>query len=367
MRARTFVLLRLRLLFSEMKILGKRMPRPGRKVPPRLAPNERVDAHPELRDQFIVRILGFRPGSRVSITGESTLGDFGDEGRVAEFARRIRDVYGVDVSDPKEGKLGDILDRIAAARADPAWTLLDGAEYLYLRHIREPRDNALGVVVEEAVTAWGGPPPRIGSSAGLGELFSQAGPIVSDDGCFCYELTWKSYVAYAVRNESFATADKEEPHEGRLLRRYASGKLREFVAKSTFSESLFADRIGYWQIVTLNHVVDVAAVEAPQIRRFRAKKVRMASLPLPFGRKRIFFRWFRGRRIAMAPPPKRPLRLRLAALGLYLAALGCAGLAATRGGFDVPAFCFAVGAAGLLAWSLRTAFRRSGTVVWWKG
>jgi len=72
----------------------------------------RVSADPNLHDDFIIRVLGFAPGSPVFISDQSSLSDFGDETYAAQLQKKISDIYGVDVSDLKEGLLCDILERI---------------------------------------------------------------------------------------------------------------------------------------------------------------------------------------------------------------------------------------------------------------
>jgi hypothetical protein len=90
----------------------EKMPRPGSEVPIQFASTDRVLADSALHDDFIIRVLGFAPGSPVFISDQSSLGDFGDESYIAELQKKIFDSYGVDVSDLKEGLLCDILQRI---------------------------------------------------------------------------------------------------------------------------------------------------------------------------------------------------------------------------------------------------------------
>jgi hypothetical protein len=88
------------------------MPRPGRHVAIEFAPTTRVASDITLHDDFIIRILGFAPGSPVFISDQSSLSDFGDEAYVAQLKGRISEIYGVDVSDMKEALLCDVLERI---------------------------------------------------------------------------------------------------------------------------------------------------------------------------------------------------------------------------------------------------------------
>lgn len=90
---------------------GKLMPRPGTKVPIEFAPSVRVYAHPELTNDFIQRVLGL---DWAFISDGSSLGDFHTEETNDVLHAKIKQVYGVDVSDIESGNLAAILDRIAS-------------------------------------------------------------------------------------------------------------------------------------------------------------------------------------------------------------------------------------------------------------
>jgi predicted RNase H-like HicB family nuclease len=92
---------------------GKPLPRPGTRVSVQFASRERVNDYPDLAQDFIHRVLGLE---WAFISDESCLWHFhADENNDALFAK-IREVYGVDVSDIESGNLGDILERIAESR-----------------------------------------------------------------------------------------------------------------------------------------------------------------------------------------------------------------------------------------------------------
>jgi hypothetical protein len=90
---------------------GNPLPRPGVKVPIEFAPREKVDAHGELVDDFVRRVLGFE---WAWISNESSLWDFHSDETKDELQAKIREIYGVDVSDIESGSIVQILDRIAA-------------------------------------------------------------------------------------------------------------------------------------------------------------------------------------------------------------------------------------------------------------
>ena len=93
---------------------GKPMPRPGTKVELEFAPSNQVYAHPELTDELIRRVLGV---DWAFVSDQSSLGDFHIDETNDVLTARIRDLYGVDVSDIASGNLAMILDRISMNRS----------------------------------------------------------------------------------------------------------------------------------------------------------------------------------------------------------------------------------------------------------
>jgi hypothetical protein len=96
---------------SERRTTGELLPRPGTWAPIEFASQERINMYPELAEDFIRRVLELECAW---ISDESSLWDFsGDETNDALCAR-IKEIYGVDVSDIQSAKLAEILERIAA-------------------------------------------------------------------------------------------------------------------------------------------------------------------------------------------------------------------------------------------------------------
>jgi hypothetical protein len=92
---------------------GKPLPRPGTHVPIEFASRQRVDAHPELAEDFMRRVLNL---DWAWISDESSLWDFHSSKDYGELIAKIRETYGVDVSDIESARLSEILDRIASNR-----------------------------------------------------------------------------------------------------------------------------------------------------------------------------------------------------------------------------------------------------------
>lgn len=99
-------------VFRDRKGNGKPLPRPGRVFPAEVsfASSERVDAHPNLKEQFIHEVLGYE---WAFISDDSTLRDFSTNDDPKPYFEKIRTVFGVDVSGADSDNLADILDILA--------------------------------------------------------------------------------------------------------------------------------------------------------------------------------------------------------------------------------------------------------------
>lgn len=86
------------------------LPRPGAHVPIQFASQERVNRHPELAEDFVHRVLGL---DWAWISDESSLWDFHAGENNDELISKIKEVYGVDVSDISSARLSEIFERIA--------------------------------------------------------------------------------------------------------------------------------------------------------------------------------------------------------------------------------------------------------------
>ena len=107
----------LRTRFEEKKreliAAGEPIPRPGTEMPIQFASQACVNAHPELSDDFIHRVLQLE---WALITDESSLWDFTLGETIKELQDRIFLIYGVAVYDLEDGKITAILDRVATER-----------------------------------------------------------------------------------------------------------------------------------------------------------------------------------------------------------------------------------------------------------
>lgn len=92
---------------------GAPLCRPGVQAPVKFASQERIQLHAALSEDFIHRALEL-PWAFIS--DESSLWDFHDGDTNRSYYAKIKEVYGVDVSDIESGNVAEILERIAMSQ-----------------------------------------------------------------------------------------------------------------------------------------------------------------------------------------------------------------------------------------------------------
>lgn len=136
---------------------------------------------------------------------------------------------------------------------------IDSHEYLYLWETGEPETNVLRVVVDEAKASddWDVEIPKT-------PLMGR--PIISDETCRRYEITFPSYAAYAVLNESFAKVDEYEQYTGRYFRVCSKSHFLDYLGVATFASDDYPGKSTHYEIACLDHIVEVVSAEEPEIR-----------------------------------------------------------------------------------------------------
>jgi hypothetical protein len=110
----------LQVKFNEYKSQGHKLPRPGTKVPIQFAPMVEIAKYEEIAEDFFPKILEMDYRDAL-ITDSTSLWHFSfteDE----ELRRRIREVYGVDVSDIEDENLVQVFQRIS--QRQECWALV---------------------------------------------------------------------------------------------------------------------------------------------------------------------------------------------------------------------------------------------------
>jgi len=92
---------------------GLSLPRLGTRVPIQFAYRERISAYAELAEDFVHCVLKL---DWAWLSDESSLWDFHREETNNVLVSRIKEIYGVDVSDIESARLSEILERIATGK-----------------------------------------------------------------------------------------------------------------------------------------------------------------------------------------------------------------------------------------------------------
>ena len=138
---------------------------------------------------------------------------------------------------------------------------LNFCKYVYLREISEPGNKQLRLVLEEAT-----PARKLESVVVEGVKFTDLRALETTELSRLFEVTWDSYIAYSVRDESIAAFDPYDVIEsGRVACVYSTSRFLDYVSLATTAERPFR-HIG---MHCLNHIVDVASMRLPAVRELR--------------------------------------------------------------------------------------------------
>jgi len=143
-------------------------------------------------------------------------------------------------------------------------TDLNGQVYLFLNGIEEAGHNGLRLVIQVGAVSAEAENIQIGGSviSGLRQVsVGKSGPE--------YEITFASYIAYAIRNESYVLQDKEEAWVGKSFRVYSKSRFLDFVRSATLASPEYPGAFAHYSLVCQDHVVDIASVSQPKIERLR--------------------------------------------------------------------------------------------------
>lgn len=139
--------------------------------------------------------------------------------------------------------------------------VIDSCSSLFLRHIGEPEDNVLRLVLHEGKVS-----PQGESLEIAGTKIDDLHRVYTGPDSRLIELVWRSYVAYGVTNESLAVEDgTTSPDSGRLLRRYAKSAFLDYVAHATLATDKYPGPYTHVEVLAENHIVDVVSTELPRL------------------------------------------------------------------------------------------------------
>jgi hypothetical protein len=130
----------------------------------------------------------------------------------------------------------------------------------FLERLFEPEVNELLVLLVEASSA--GQQEEIIAGTGI-----RATPVIPIEGASPIELYWDSYIAYAVRNESYAKDSGTNVASSGILIEKSASPFLTFVSNSTCATSEYPGPFKHWQVNCADHVIDVISTSEPVIRK----------------------------------------------------------------------------------------------------
>jgi len=156
------------------------------------------------------------------------------------------------------------------AAADVEWEKgageINECEYLFVHSIREIEELTLELTITEAKLQ--APILALRDGSAVEQLRVGGRPIETDETCRFFRLVFdrNKMVSYTVLNESYGTYPESPEHfAGKLFRVFSWSNLLEFTKRTTCASDEYPGVLHHYQIVCLNHVVDVICTGPPTI------------------------------------------------------------------------------------------------------
>ncbi len=138
--------------------------------------------------------------------------------------------------------------------------IIDSCEFLFLKQIEELDYNGLRLVLEEGIAS----PEAVSIRVGNTEL-TGCHRVKTTNSSRVFEIVWKLYVAYAVRNESYAQDNEYDVSTGVKLRIYSKSRFLDFIGHATFVSEGYPGPVQHIGIGCEDHIIDIASVDCPTV------------------------------------------------------------------------------------------------------
>lgn len=76
---------------------------------------------------------------------------------------------------------------------------------------------------------------------------------------------FRTYIAYAVLNESYASVDESEECTGKYFRVYSKSRFLDYLRAASFADVDYPGKSTHYEIACLDHIVEVVSVDEPEI------------------------------------------------------------------------------------------------------
>lgn len=138
---------------------------------------------------------------------------------------------------------------------------INDAKYLYVTRIYESDEDDLEF--EITIPGSGQKDNLVIKEVELGEVT----PIIYNQYSPRYKVVFKSYIPYSVVNESYANINPDDIYTGKLFRIYQKSAFLDYTGIETFATHGYPGPFRHYQIVALDHIVNVASVDEPVIEK----------------------------------------------------------------------------------------------------
>ena len=145
---------------------------------------------------------------------------------------------------------------------------IDACSYFYAKDIQEIEELTLQVTIAEAKAQASLIEDEV--SGPLAFLKIGGNPIEVDETCRTFQLRFDSrhMISYTVTNETYGKYPQPpETFEGNLFRVFSRSHLLEYTARTSYAsdEHPGPGPLMHFEIVCLNHVIDVICTGSPRI------------------------------------------------------------------------------------------------------
>ena len=141
---------------------------------------------------------------------------------------------------------------------------IDSHNCIFLTHIEEPEENTLHLIIQEGIlsdeeTTWE-----------IGDAKLEGVKEISITGKSCaYEVSFDSYIAYSVLNESYTEWDDYDSFDGKLFRIYQKSRFLDYLKLASFASEEFPGPFIHYGFCCVNHIVNIASLNEPSIKQLR--------------------------------------------------------------------------------------------------
>ncbi|QQK77583.1 hypothetical protein HUG15_19680 [Salicibibacter cibarius] len=143
--------------------------------------------------------------------------------------------------------------------------LMASKTYIYLHSLLEPRPNSLRVLIERCKVSRQKEDIDIGT-----HVIKDTFPIVVDEEMPLLQIDFKTYISYTVNDESFAFSHVAETFEGNCFRIFTKSSYLDFIDNRTIASDIYPDDpYVHYEIVALDHIIDVISYDDPTITEIK--------------------------------------------------------------------------------------------------